>query len=515
MSMTWLFGGRWAGRSPGFDPRRSRAAGDQPGVDDPLALGDVVADGGGVGRVEPRPLPDDDARFGRRAVLFVPARRVELEPLVAEARLRVPYGFAAVALRVDLARRVDGLRAVEDALRVAAFGEAEAFLVVAALRVDAVLRPVEVFPPGVDVFRAVVDVFRAVVDALRPVVDAFRRVDDVFRPADALRVVDALRRRVPVVLAAFARLVVDAPPDRLALDPDDAAVLRVFDPLDFAAPDLRLVRRVDRFLPRSPGNASTSGCTNSLLLRRSPARTADAAPSCAVRLATCASAREMALLTRTPAIFKPDERFFFVAVFFAILGSPVLIPDAWPGSMGVARAHVERILSMVHHAPVRKTRFEIYLLRHADAGDPDAWEGDDAERPLSAKGTRQAERLARFLSASGFKPDRIISSPKLRASQTASIVGTAVGVAVATDERLAEGFDLSRVSAMIGAADSSRTVLVGHDPDFSDLLAELTGSKALPLPKGALARVDFEDKPRRGAGTLRWLIPPDALKPSA
>jgi phosphohistidine phosphatase SixA len=181
--------------------------------------------------------------------------------------------------------------------------------------------------------------------------------------------------------------------------------------------------------------------------------------------------------------------------------------------MGDAHAQVESILSMVHHAPMRKLRVEIYLLRHADAGDPDAWEGDDAMRPLSPKGTRQAERLARFLSANGFRPDRIMSSPKLRASQTAEIVGTAIGVPVTMDERLAENFDLSRLVAIVGTAQPSRTVLVGHDPDFSSVLAELIGAKTLPLAKGALARVDFDDKPTRSGGTLRWLIPPDALKP--
>jgi len=173
------------------------------------------------------------------------------------------------------------------------------------------------------------------------------------------------------------------------------------------------------------------------------------------------------------------------------------------------------MLKMMHHARVRKQRLEIYLLRHADAGDPAAWDGDDALRPLSPKGTRQAERLARFLSANGFRPDRIVSSPKLRASQTASIVATAIGVPVAIDERLAEGFDLNRLDEIVGATDAARTVLVGHDPDFSSLLAELTGAKSSSLSKGALARVDFDAKPRRNNGTLRWLIPPDALKPSS
>jgi phosphohistidine phosphatase len=161
-----------------------------------------------------------------------------------------------------------------------------------------------------------------------------------------------------------------------------------------------------------------------------------------------------------------------------------------------------------------KSRFEIYLLRHADAGDPAAWGRPDAERPLSAKGTRQAERLGKFLAGIGFRPDAIVSSPKVRARQTADIVAAALRVSVALDDRLAEGFDLADLRAMIAKSESSRTVLVGHDPDFSGLLAELLGTHAVPLPKGALARVDLDAPPARNGGTLRWLIPPDALKPA-
>ena len=62
---------------------------------------------------------------------------------------------------------------------------------------------------------------------------------------------------------------------------------------------------------------------------------------------------------------------------------------------------------------------ELYLLRHADAGDPMAWQGPDAARPLSGKGERQADRLGRFLAGIGFTPDAIITSPKVRAAQTA------------------------------------------------------------------------------------------------
>jgi phosphohistidine phosphatase len=154
----------------------------------------------------------------------------------------------------------------------------------------------------------------------------------------------------------------------------------------------------------------------------------------------------------------------------------------------------------------------LHLLRHADAGDPEKWQGDDAARPLSEKGVRQAERLGRHLESVEFEPDAIISSPKLRALQTAEIVGRALGVSATTDDRLAGSLNPAAVAALLrDAGGPSKPVIVGHDPDFSELLAELTGAPDLTMKKGAIARVDLAGGIRAGEGALRWLLPPDLL----
>jgi len=156
---------------------------------------------------------------------------------------------------------------------------------------------------------------------------------------------------------------------------------------------------------------------------------------------------------------------------------------------------------------------ELHLLRHADAGDPMAWKGSDAARPLSGKGEKQAERLGRFLKEVGFRPDAIITSPRVRAAGTAEVVARHLGVPVATDDRLAGAVDLAAVEAILRhAGNPSRPVLVGHDPDFSDLLEGLTGLSGLTMKKGAFVRIDTE-RLEPASGTLRWLIPPDLLKP--
>jgi phosphohistidine phosphatase SixA len=158
---------------------------------------------------------------------------------------------------------------------------------------------------------------------------------------------------------------------------------------------------------------------------------------------------------------------------------------------------------------------ELHFLRHAHAGDPEAWTGADEARPLSDKGEKQADRLGTFLAGVGFKPDAIITSPKLRAAQTAEIVAKHLGIQISFDDRLAGAFDLETLETLLrDAGDPSRPVVVGHDPDFSDLLAELSGASQLPMPKGALARVDIERPLRAGGGTLHWLVPPDLLKPA-
>jgi phosphohistidine phosphatase SixA len=160
----------------------------------------------------------------------------------------------------------------------------------------------------------------------------------------------------------------------------------------------------------------------------------------------------------------------------------------------------------------RRPDLQLHFLRHADAGDPEAWAGDDGLRPLSEKGELQAERLGAFLAEIGFRPDAIVSSPKVRARRTAEVVGAALGVGVRLDDRLAEGFDPAAVDAiLVDAGSPVRPVLVGHDPDFSQVLGWLANADGVTMKKGAFARVDVRGAVADGRGTLRWLVAPDLL----
>jgi phosphohistidine phosphatase len=155
---------------------------------------------------------------------------------------------------------------------------------------------------------------------------------------------------------------------------------------------------------------------------------------------------------------------------------------------------------------------QLHLLRHAHAGDPLKWDGPDEARPLSDRGRGQAERLGLFLAAAGFEPDAILSSPLARALETARLVATPLELPVRVVDALAGPLDLDAVEGLLDAAGNPvRPLLVGHDPDFSLLAAELVGAAELQLRKGTLVRIDLERPIRSGTGILRWFVPPDLL----
>ena len=155
---------------------------------------------------------------------------------------------------------------------------------------------------------------------------------------------------------------------------------------------------------------------------------------------------------------------------------------------------------------------DLLFVRHAHAGNALSWDGSDDLRPLTAKGLRQATRLGGLLAAADVHPDVLLTSARLRAVQTAEVLSATLGCPVRLDARLAEGLSMSNLRLIIEeAVGAGQVMLVGHDPDFSDLVSELIGAP-IAVRKGALVRVEVDAAgPAPGAGILRWLIPPEAL----
>lgn len=124
----------------------------------------------------------------------------------------------------------------------------------------------------------------------------------------------------------------------------------------------------------------------------------------------------------------------------------------------------------------------IYLLRH---GDAEEGVGDDAARRLTLKGERQAEAAGRALAALAAKPGACLTSPKVRAADTAKLVCETLELEAEITEELRGGpFDSTALAA--GRGD---VLLVGHEPDFSNEVARLTSAN-VKLRKGGLAIID-------------------------
>ena len=99
--------------------------------------------------------------------------------------------------------------------------------------------------------------------------------------------------------------------------------------------------------------------------------------------------------------------------------------------------------------------------------------------------------------------------------ETARLVATPLGLPIVVTDALAARLDLDALERLLsGSGNPRRPLLVGHDPDFSLLAADLAGVGELPLRKAALVRIDVKLPLRSGGGILRWLLPPELLKAS-
>ena len=138
----------------------------------------------------------------------------------------------------------------------------------------------------------------------------------------------------------------------------------------------------------------------------------------------------------------------------------------------------------------------VWLLRHGEAEDG----SPDDQRALTKKGEEQARAAGAALARLGVKLDACVTSPKVRARDTARLAGAALGVEVSEDRRLEGGpFDVGEVTAGLG----DEVLLVGHDPDFSSAVHSTTGAQ-VRMPKGALAGID--------RGELKVLLRPHELR---
>jgi phosphohistidine phosphatase len=162
----------------------------------------------------------------------------------------------------------------------------------------------------------------------------------------------------------------------------------------------------------------------------------------------------------------------------------------------------------------------LYLIRHAIAAEADAkrWP-DDRQRPLTREGARRFRRTAGTLVElirAGGAVDRLLSSPLVRARETAAILRRAGLPEPIEESVLAPGRTAARVLAVLRAHAVESIVVVGHEPDLGRLLAVcIAGPDAklsMRFRKGGAACLSFSGAPRVGEASLEWLLPPKALR---
>ena len=128
----------------------------------------------------------------------------------------------------------------------------------------------------------------------------------------------------------------------------------------------------------------------------------------------------------------------------------------------------------------------VYIVRHAEAapGEP------DEDRRLTEEGREQARELGRRLAGEGVRPSALLTSPLVRARQTAAVLGEALGVQPESDQRLAPGATAERLREAV--RNRGETVItVGHQPDCGLIAAELTGSEPPKVAPAGVLSVDL------------------------
>jgi phosphohistidine phosphatase len=149
---------------------------------------------------------------------------------------------------------------------------------------------------------------------------------------------------------------------------------------------------------------------------------------------------------------------------------------------------------------------QLWLLRHGEAVPHGA--KPDEERELTPRGERQAVTAGRALMKLGMEFDACYTSPKVRAVQTARLACAELGLEPEEARSLAEGFDRRDALDLFHAhGEDARILAVGHEPDFSQVIHDLTGGR-VDLKKGGVAAVEIE----RGSGELIVLLRPRELE---
>ena len=163
---------------------------------------------------------------------------------------------------------------------------------------------------------------------------------------------------------------------------------------------------------------------------------------------------------------------------------------------------------------------QLLVIRHAAAEDKDEWSRSgksDDERPLTSDGAKDMAKAAKGLRTLIPEVGLIASSPLARARQTAQIVASALGVnhVDVTDLLIPDAPFAGFTSWLVGQKEDETVAVVGHEPHLGILITWLLAGieeARVEMKKGAACLIEFDGKPAKGKGVLRWCIPPGLLR---
>ena len=150
----------------------------------------------------------------------------------------------------------------------------------------------------------------------------------------------------------------------------------------------------------------------------------------------------------------------------------------------------------------------LYLLRHGDATWPN-WSKSDDERPLTDEGKKEMRKVAKLLEKLGVSLDEILTSPLPRARQTAEIVAERFKLHAREEKSLCCGFGAQDLKQLVRKYRVDSLMIVGHEPDFSEVISALTGGDC-KMSKAGVALIDLNGSDSKGR--LLWLFPPKFAK---
>jgi len=154
---------------------------------------------------------------------------------------------------------------------------------------------------------------------------------------------------------------------------------------------------------------------------------------------------------------------------------------------------------------------ELFIIRHGIAADSAP---SDRERPLTPQGKQQMRRLAVWLAERGSVPQKVISSPLLRAQQTAEILCDETGLerdALLIDNVMSPGADPQRLCELLKESGADSVAIVGHAPDVQVYYSYFAGGGWLTFGRANIACVDLNGPPAADTGVLRWFVSPRLL----